>query len=120
MNEVDELRNSLESVYGYNTEQAVERLIGIYEHAKSLQSALDEIGKGAKNKLSEIMAETGQMDWKTQSGRCYVTKPSIAVRYDRKGLDKLAAHEPDMTHILAPYRTESERPGVLTIRAARS
>ena len=119
MSEIDELRKSLELVYGSNTEQAVERLIGIYEHAKSLQSALDEIGNDAKNKLSEIIAETGQMKWDTASGKCYVTKPSVTVRWDSKALDALMRSELEMERRLSPFRKESERPGVLTIRAAK-
>ena len=53
MSEIDSLRDSLESIYGLPSEQAVERLIGIYQHTKSLQSALDEIGQEAKERLTE-------------------------------------------------------------------
>ena len=99
MSEIDDLRNSLEAIYGLPPEQAVERLIGIYQHVKSLQSALDEVGTEAKERLSEIIAETGQTDWRTASGSCSVTRPGINVRYDRKGLDQLAANDPTIASI---------------------
>ncbi len=118
MSEIDSLRDSLEAIYGLPPVLAVERLIGIYEHTKSLQTALDEIGQEAKERLTEIIAETGQTEWDTESGRCYVTRPGITIRYDRKGLDQLATNDPEMARRLAPYRMESERPGVLTIRVA--
>ena len=101
MSEINDLRNSLESIYGLEPQQAMERLVGIYRHAKSLQSALDEIGKEAKDRISDIMAETGQTDWNTQSGRCYVTRPSVRVTYDRKALDQLLANDPEIAEILS-------------------
>ncbi len=118
MSEIEDLRDSMETIYGLPPDQAVERLMGVYQHVKSLQSALDEIGKEAKDRLADIIAETGQTDWQTDSGRCYVTSPGVSVRYDRKGLDQLAAQDPSLAERLKPFRIESERPGVLTIRAA--
>ena len=121
MTEIDELRNELIKAYesSDSTEQAVERLIGIYEHSKSLQSALDDIGKQAKERLAEIIAETGVMEWDTASGKCYVAKPGVTVRWDRKGLDALMKSSDEVERMLSPFRKESERPGVLTIRAAK-
>ena len=116
MSEVDGLQDALAGVYGLPPEQAVERLVGIYKHAASLIDALQEIQQGAKLILTEIMAETGQTDYRTGSGRCYVTRPGMTVRYDAKALDRLSDERPDLRDVLAPYRKESERPGVLTIR----
>jgi hypothetical protein len=116
MSEVNELRHALSGIYGLQPVQAVERLIGIYRHAKSLQDALGEIEKDAKLALTAIIDETGQADWKTISGRCYVTAPGVSVRYDAKALDRLSAADPKAAELLAPYRTEAERPGTLTIR----
>lgn len=116
MSEIDELRAKVGEVYGLEPAQAVERLIGIYKHAKSLQDALNAVGKDAKEVLSEIMVETGQTTWNTDSGRCYVTRPSVTVRYDAKALDRLAASDPKIAELLSPHRTESQRAGVLYIR----
>lgn len=122
MNEIEQLQNALMQLQSstniLTTDQSVERLIGIYEHATSLKSSLDEIRDECKHALTEIIAETGQMDWNTASGRCYVTKPSIIVRYNAKSLDVLIASSPEMYQALSPFRTETERAGTLTIRAA--
>ena len=45
-----------------------------------------------------------------------LSKPSIRVSYDTRGLDKLAAERPDLAGVLSLYRTEREQPGTLTIR----
>jgi hypothetical protein len=47
----------------------------------------------------------------------YVTASSIRSSYDAKGLDKLRAAVPGLADMLAPYRTEREIAGALTIRA---
>jgi predicted nuclease with TOPRIM domain len=121
VSEINELRESLKKAgeHSASTEEAVERIIGVYEHSKSLKSALDEIEKEAKLMLTDIIAETGKDDWKTESGRCYITKPGRSVKWDRKGLDNLMLTEPELATKLGKYRSETERPGVLTIRASK-
>ena len=114
--QIAELRQQLDRVYGMEPDAAVERLIGIYKHAKSLQDALADIGKDAKEIMSEIMVETGVTDWSTASGKCYMSKPGISIRYDTKKLDALIAVDEKIADLLTPYRVEKERPGVMFIK----
>jgi hypothetical protein len=75
------------------------------------------IRASAKLVISEVLAEIGADRLETAVGVAYVTTPSIRSSYDAKGLDKLAAAVPGLANMLAPYRTEREVAGTLTIRA---
>jgi hypothetical protein len=123
MNQIQHLQDALAQLQWptntMTTEQSVERLIGIYEEANSLKSTLDGFRKEVKDLLTEIITETGQMKWDTPSGQCYITAPSVSVRYDPKSLDVLMASDWNIERMLSPFRTETERPGMLTIRAAK-
>lgn len=116
MTEIDQLRSALTQAQTGTPEESLERAIGVYKHAASLIAALEAIQKDAKLLITDIIAETGVTDMKTQAGRVYVTSPAMIVSYDRKGLDALAAEDVDLAARLAPYRTVTERAGTLTIR----
>jgi hypothetical protein len=78
---------------------------------------LDVIRASAKQVLADVLAEIGADRLETAVGVAYVTAPSIRSSYDAKGLDKLKVAMPSLALLLAPYRTEREIAGVLTIRA---
>jgi hypothetical protein len=78
---------------------------------------LDVIRASAKLVISEVLAEIGADRLETAVGVAYVTTPSTRSNYDAKGLDKLGAAVPGLADMLAPYRSEREVAGALTIRA---
>ena len=103
-----------------STEEAVERAIAVYKDAKNqadgaAQPWLD-VAALAKERMTEIITETGQMSWKTATGSAYVPAAGVTVSYDAKALDALCASSPELAAILRPHRLEKERPGSLTIR----
>ena len=117
-----------------DTQTALEQLVTIYD--RDLQPAeaaaeamtiylemgeriaeLDVIRASAKQVITDVLAEIGADRLETAAGHCYVTAPSIRSSYDAKGLDKLGAAVPGLANMLAPYRTEREIAGTLTIRA---
>lgn len=103
-----------------NAETAVADAIGIYKTAASYQKATAEIWgdiqQRAKQIIVDVAMETGQTDWRTGTGSCYLPRPGVFVRYDAKALDTLCQSDPELAAKLAPFRSEAERPGSLTIR----
>ena len=117
LSEIDALRESLQDAYSKkDTDEAVEYLIGIYKSGKSYIDAINEIMAEVKEVLLEIMIETGKTDFKNQSGRVFVTKPGVSVRYDTKALDRLIESDPDAAEKILPYRIAKERAGTMTIK----
>lgn len=115
MSQINELRAKLDKVYGMETESAVEYLIGIYKESKSLGKALGDIEEEVKAQIADIMEETGQLEWKTESGKCIVTSSSVSVRYDTDALDALIASDPGIARLLTPHRKVSQRAGSMRI-----
>lgn len=103
-----------------STEEAVQQAIRIYKDAKAAAADVakpyEDVMTAAKDRLTEIMAETGQMSWKTVHGQAYVPAGGMTVSYDAKALDALCASSPEIAAILHPHRQVKERPGSLTIR----
>ena len=99
-----------------DTETALDTAIGLYKEAASYLTALLEFQADCKLQLSEILAELGETSAETPSGRCTVSRPSLVITYDRKGLDALCETDPQLQAALTPYRRVTERAGVLTIR----
>lgn len=116
MTTIDELRQALDMPVA-TTEQAVENAIAVYLAAGGQMDAYKEVQAAAKERLGEIMAETGQTKFATQAGRVAVTAPSVSVSYDRKALDALCASDPALAAKLAPHRKEAERPGTMRVSA---
>lgn len=104
-----------------STEQAADRAIGVYRIAKAQADASAarwlEVADMAKVMMTEIITETGRMNWKTPSGSAYIPAAGVTVTYDAKALDALCASSAELAAILRPHRLERERPGSLTIRA---
>lgn len=120
-----------------NTSEALERLASIYERqlrpAEAVAEAmsiylemgeriaeLDVIRASAKQIVTDVLSEIGAERLETPAGQCYVTKPSLRISYDTRGLDRLAAERPEIGAVLGLYRTEKEVAGALTIRAPGS
>jgi hypothetical protein len=113
--DLDALRDRLARA-SYDTETALDTAIGLYKEAASYITALEEFQAACKLQLAEILAELGRTSAETPSGRCTVSKPSLVITYDRKGLDALCETDLRLRELLAPYRRVTERAGVLTIR----
>ena len=103
-----------------STEQAADVAIGVYKEAKAQADAYSklwlDVAAAAKDRLTEIITETGQMSWKTAAGSAYVPAAGVTASYDAKALDALCASSPELAAILRPHRIEKERAGSLTIR----
>ena len=97
-------------------EQSIEKAVAVYKEASDLQSMADEYRKGAKALIGEVMAETGETDYKTAEGRVYVTAPSQRVSYDTKALDALCASSADVARLLEPHRKVIQVAGTMTIK----
>lgn len=72
----------------------------------------------ARGIIAEAIAATGRDKWDCPSGRAYVPAPGVTVSYDAKALDAICKSSPELAAILAPHRTERERPGSLTVKGA--
>jgi hypothetical protein len=97
--------------------QAVSEAMTVYLEMGERIAELDVIRASAKQIVNDVLAEIGTDKLETDAGQCYVTRPSVRISYDTKGLDKLAAERADLAGVLALYRTEREQAGTLTIRA---
>jgi hypothetical protein len=96
--------------------EAAAEAMTIYLEMGERIAELDVIRASAKQVIADVLVEIGEDRLETAVGTVYVTAPSPRVTYDAKGLDKLAAAVPGLTSLLAPYRTEKEVAGTLTIR----
>ncbi len=99
-----------------STEAALDLAVGAYKEAAGYVTALEELQRSIKDLIGEVFTETGATEAVTSAGKAYVTRPGVTVRYDAKGLDAACKADPDLASKLAPFRTEAERPGVLTVR----
>ncbi len=97
--------------------EAVAEALSIYLEMGERIAELDMIRASAKQVVADVLAEIGADRLETAVGVAYVTAPSIRSSYDAKGLDKLKVAMPSLALLLAPYRTEREIAGTLTIRA---
>lgn len=103
-----------------STEEAMQQAVRIYKDAKAAGAdalvPYEMVMSAAKERINEIIAETGCLSWKTVHGLAYIPAPGVTVSYDAKALDALCASSPEIAALLRPHRTEKERPGSLTIR----
>lgn len=117
-----------------NANDALERLSTIYERdlrpAEAVAEATSiylELGAeieelnlaraSAKQVIADVFTELGTDKLETPAGTAYVSRPSIRISYDWRGLDKLGQERPDLANVLSLYRTEKEVAGSLTVRA---
>lgn len=100
--------------------QAVDEAVALYLALGDEIAALEVARAVAKQVINDVIIETGLDRFDVSAGMAYVSKPGVRVGYDTKGLDRLAAEQPALVDILAPYRQEREIAGALTIRAGNS
>lgn len=116
---------------GETTEEAMFHAVSVYKDAKSLAEGVakpfQQLMDMAKVQISDIMAETGVMSWKTANGNAYVPAAGVSVSYDAKSLDALCASSPELKAILWPHRSVHPRRkrcpldpiGIMTVYAVR-
>ena len=97
--------------------EAASEAMSIYLEMGDRIAELDVIRASAKQVIADVLTEIGGDKLETPAGVAYVTKPSLRVSYDTKGLDKLTSTRPDLAGVLSLYRTEKEIAGALTVRA---
>lgn len=114
-NMIDDLRNRLAAAQT-STEAALDFAIGLYGEAAGYIKALEDFQQEAKLQIAEIFTETGITEAKTRSGQVYISKPSLRVNWDSKGLDALAANDDELAGLLAPFRKETQIAGALVVR----
>ena len=98
--------------------EAVAEAMSIYLEMGARIDELDVIRATAKQVIADVLAEIGTDKLETDAGLAYITKPSMRVSYDTKGLDRLASERPDLGGVLALYRNEKTVAGALTVRPA--
>lgn len=98
-------------------EEAVTNAIAAYNLAAE-QIRLYEAAKvRAKNRLSEIMVETGRLRFETPAGSASISSPSIRTSWDTDALNALIADDPTLAGRILPYRRQTEVAGTLVVRA---
>ena len=114
-NMIDDLRNRLAAAQT-SAASVLDFAIGLYGEASGYIKALEDFQQEAKLQIAEIFAETGITEAKTSSGQVYISKPSLRVNWDGKGLDALAANDDELADLLAPFRRETQIAGALVVR----
>ena len=71
----------------------------------------------AKQIISDIMLESGEIKVSTPMGSAAFTAASVRVSYDSKALDALIASDQSLARILGPHRKATMVAGGLTIKA---
>ena len=69
--------------------EAVAEAMSIYLEMGARIDELDVIRATAKQVIGDVLAEVGTDKLETDAGLAYITKPSVRVSYDTKGLDRL-------------------------------
>lgn len=117
--DAQEALDRLATIYGRDLKpaEALSECMSIYLELGARIDELDVIRASAKLVIGDVLAEIGADKLETDAGLAYITRPSIRVSYDTKGLDRLASERPDLGGVLALYRNEKEIAGTLTIRA---
>ena len=113
---IEALRKKLLQAQTGEPTGSLDTAVGVYKEAACYVAALEALQREAKELITEIFIETGATDVKTSCGRVYVTRPSTVITYKAKELDALAANDDELSALLTPFRAETMRAGVLTIR----
>ena len=78
--------------------------------------SLKHLQARAKQIITEIMQETGQVKAITPAGTAQFTADSVRVSYDTKALDALRLSDALLDRVLTPHRKETVVKGGLTIK----
>jgi len=99
-----------------NTEDALTDAITVYRGIAADIKELEATKDRAKQIVTEIMQETGQVKAITPAGTAQFTNNSIRVSWDAKALDALCASDDGLARLLTPHRKETAVLGSLTIK----
>lgn len=116
---IDELTAALDAAKTGTPEKSIESAIMVYQAAQAVIDAYAAIKEGAKALITDVMSETGCLQYGTPAGRVSVTAPSVTVTYDAKALDVVCRTNPQIAELLMLYRKETQRAGTLRITAAK-
>ena len=99
-----------------NTETALIEAIAVYHNMGRQIKEFEALQARAKQIITEIMQETGQVKAITAAGTAAFTADSVRVSYDTKALDALSASDDGLFRLLSPHRKETPVKGSLTIK----
>ena len=103
-----------------STEDAISNAIQVYTIAGNMAADLAKTKDEAKQLITDIIEETGQVEWANTAGSVRLSAPSIRVSYDAKALDILLRDDIELANRLHVYRKETEVPGTLRITPAKA
>jgi hypothetical protein len=99
-----------------DSETALTNAISVYRELPARGKTIEAEQARAKQIVTEIMQETGQVKAITSAGTAQFTTPSLRVSYDTKALDALSASDDGLARLLKPHRIETFVKGALTIK----
>ena len=99
-----------------NAETALTNAITVYRELSARVKTIEAQQARAKQIVTEIMQETGQVKAITPAGTAQFTADSVRVSYDTKALDALCASDGLVARLLNPHRKETAVKGSLTIK----
>lgn len=99
-----------------DTETALIEAIAVYRNMGAQIKEFEALQSRAKQIVTEIMQETGQVKAITSAGTAQFTADSVRVSYDTKALDALRLSDELLDRVLTPHRKETAVKGSLTIK----
>ena len=99
-----------------DTETAMNEAIAVYRNMGAQVKEFEALQARAKQIVTEIMQETGQVKAITPAGTAQFTADSVRVSYDTKAIDALVASDDGLARLLTPHRKETAVKGSLTIK----
>ena len=99
-----------------DSETALTNAITVYRELAARVKTIEAQQARAKETITEIMQETGQVKAITAAGTAAFTADSVRVSYDTKALDAFSASDDSLARLLSPHRKETAVKGSLTIK----
>jgi hypothetical protein len=114
--EATKLLDDIRSGMMPDSETALVNAITVYRELSARVKTIEAQQARAKETITEIMHETGQVKAITPAGTAAFTSDSVRVSYDTKALDALIASDDGLSRLLTPHRKETAVKGSLTIK----
>ena len=99
-----------------DSETALTNAISVYRELAARVKTIEAQQARAKETITEIMQETGQVKAITPAGTAQFTADSVRVSWDAKALDALRLSDALLDRVLTPHRKETVVKGGLTIK----
>jgi protoporphyrinogen oxidase len=115
-NEATKLLDDIRSGMMPDSETALVNAITVYRELAARVKTIEAQQARAKETITEIMQETGQVKAITSAGTAQFTADSVRVSYDTKAIDALVASDDGLARLLTPHRKETAVKGSLTIK----